>query len=249
MIQASENTRTPRTANTAKTSTTSPYSGHFEGGLNDAGVYLEGHDYDTSDVPEPRNLQEIQRLLAEERASLSPSRFTEEDFKNLKRANAQARSETRKVQTVMHDITGKDDQFKTEADVEFNNILPFNESLAAAKPDSFDGVRVSKIHKQVRDKLNTLIVPSTDDANPVAPNFFLEVKSNKGRADVAKNRRVMMVPSGHEPCSACRTMVLRNQFMMIMRIHSQPSTILVTWSSTPHTRRRQQVWAGRQNTI
>lgn len=53
------------------------------------------------------------------------------------------------VQMAMTYISGKDGHFKTEADVEFNNIQPFNRGLAAAKPDLYDGVLTSTVHKQV----------------------------------------------------------------------------------------------------
>lgn len=170
-----------------RTSKTSPYSGQYEVGLNDAHVYLEGHNYGTDDQPEPKNLHEIQQRLMAGRASLSPSR-TAKDFKQFKRESAKARSETRMAQMTMAYISGKDDHFKTEADVEFNNIQPFNQGLAAPKPDLYDRVLISTVYKQVRDDLITLIIPSTDTTKPIAPSFFMEAKSEKGRADVAKKR-------------------------------------------------------------
>lgn len=179
---ASSRTKSP------KTSRTTPYSGQYEQGLIDVHVYPEGHDYDGEDAPIPTNYEDILRRLSAERASLSPSRFTEEDFKKFKRVNAQARGETRMMQKVLLGISGDDDHFKTEADVEFNHIKPFNKDLAAAKPDLYDGVAASKIEKTVRDQLDDLIIPSTNTTNPVAPNFFLEAKSDKGRADVAKKQ-------------------------------------------------------------
>ncbi|KAK5936586.1 hypothetical protein PMZ80_011184 [Knufia obscura] len=175
-----------------KTSKTTPYSGQYEQALIDAHVYPEGHDYDGDDAPVPTNYEDILRHLSAERASLSPSRFTDEDFRQFKRTNAQAPSETRMMQKVLLKvllgISGRDDHLKTETDVEFNHIKPFNKDLAAAKPDLYDGVAASKVDKKVRDQLGDLIIPSTNTTNPIAPNFFFEAKSEKGRADVAKKQ-------------------------------------------------------------
>ncbi|KAK5093869.1 hypothetical protein LTS08_008803 [Lithohypha guttulata] len=179
---ASSRTRSTRT------SKTTPYSGQYEQALIDAHVYPEGHDYDGDDAPVPTNYEDILRHLSAERASLSPSRFTDEDFRQFKRTNAQARSETRMMQKVLLGISGRDDHWKTEGDVEFNHIKPFNKDLAAAKPDLYDGVVASKVDKKVRDQLGDLIIPSTNTTNPIAPNFFFEAKSEKGRADVAKKQ-------------------------------------------------------------
>lgn len=171
-----------------KTSKTTPYSGQYEQALIDTHVYPEGHDYAGEDAPVPTNYEDILRQLGTDRASLSPSRFTDEDFRHFKRTNAQARSETRMMQKVLLGISGRDDRWKTEADVEFNHIKPFNKGLAAAKPDLYDGVAASKVDKTVRDQLGDLIIPSTNTTNPIAPNFFFEAKSEKGRADVAKKQ-------------------------------------------------------------
>jgi len=183
---ASSRTRSTRT------SKTTPYSGQYEQALIDAHVYPEGHDYDGDDAPVPTNYEDILRHLSAERASLSPSRFTDEDFRQFKRTNAQAPSETRMMQKVLLKvllgISGRDDHLKTETDVEFNHIKPFNKDLAAAKPDLYDGVAASKVDKKVRDQLGDLIIPSTNTTNPIAPNFFFEAKSEKGRADVAKKQ-------------------------------------------------------------
>ncbi|KAK5069423.1 hypothetical protein LTR51_008673 [Lithohypha guttulata] len=186
--QSLKRSSTSSRTRSTKTSKTTPYSAQYEQALIDAHVYPEGHDYDGEDAPVPTNYDDILQHLSATRASLSPSRCTDTDFKQFKRTNAQARSEARMMQKVLRGISGQDDHFKTEADVEFNHIKPFNKGLAAAKPDLYDGVAASKIDKRVRDQLGGLIVPSTNTTNPIAPNFFFEAKSEKGRADVAKKQ-------------------------------------------------------------
>lgn len=93
------------------------------------------------------------------------------------------------LQRTMTHITGSDEHFRTEADVEFNHIKPFNPNLAAAKPDSCDGVHISKVHKKVRDQLGPLIIPSTNSTYPIAPNFFLEAKATRADLMWPRNRR------------------------------------------------------------
>ena len=168
------------------TSKTSPYSGQYEEALIDEKIFPEGLDYE-DDEPDPAaNQDDIQRQLAVERASLSPSQFTAEHFRRFKRANANAQGESMTMRKVLSIIAGTDDHFATEGDREFNHIKPFNEGLTAAKPDLYDGERALKIDKSVRTQLDDLIIPCTETSYPVAPNFFMEGKSASGRADVAK---------------------------------------------------------------
>src|SRR6266487_2077104 len=84
---------------TAKTSTgksrnTTPYDPNFEQNLIDHGVYPEGYEYlDNRQSPEPNNLEEINRRLAEPRPSLSPSRFSKEACQDFKRKSVRAKDE------------------------------------------------------------------------------------------------------------------------------------------------------------
>lgn len=189
--QAASSRASARTQSTdvTKTTRTTPYSAQYERALNDAGVYLEGHDYDSDDTPIPANLDDIQRQLALARASLSPSQYAEEDFKRFKHINARARGEPRMMQTVLADIGGVSDRhFKTETDVELNHIRPFNKDLAMARPDIYDGVLKSRIDRRVQGELDDLIIPCTTNEKPAAPNFFLEAKTEKGTIYVGKKQ-------------------------------------------------------------
>src|SRR5436309_2904273 len=58
-------------------------------------------------VPEePENMEEIRRVLAQPRRSLSPSRFTDEDFRKFKRAAAHASKERQVTTAVLPIIEG-----------------------------------------------------------------------------------------------------------------------------------------------
>ncbi|KAH7176290.1 hypothetical protein EDB81DRAFT_875109 [Dactylonectria macrodidyma] len=59
-------------------------------------IFPPGYEYpDGHEPPEPENLDEIRRALEQPRASLSPSRFTREDFKKFQRADDHATKESR----------------------------------------------------------------------------------------------------------------------------------------------------------
>lgn len=188
--QAASSRASARTQSTdvTKTTRTTPYSAQYEQALNDAGVYMKGHDYDSDETPTPVNLDDIRRQLALARASLSPSRYTEQDFRRFQGMNDRGYSETKIMQTVFRDISGTDDHFKTEADVEFNHIRPFNKDLAMARPDIYDGVLKSRIDRRVQGQLDDLIIPCTTNEKPAAPNFFLEAKTEKGTIYVGKKQ-------------------------------------------------------------
>ena len=68
----------------------------------------------------------------------------------------------------------------------FNNLEPLSEYLPRAQPDVYDGALPQHVDPRVRKDLGRYIVPCNDTSRPVAPNFFIEGKSARGRADVAK---------------------------------------------------------------
>lgn len=74
------------------------------------------------------------------------------------------------------------------ADVQFDRIASFDKGIAFAKPDLYYGAAPDTIKPRVRRDLGDQIVPSNNSHYPAVPNFFLEGKSDKGRADVAKKQ-------------------------------------------------------------
>ncbi|QIW98378.1 hypothetical protein AMS68_003896 [Peltaster fructicola] len=68
-----------------KPSTTGPYNAEFEQILIDNGVYPDGYELtEGGQPPEPHNLDELRRRLAQARRSLSPSRFSNEKFQDFR---------------------------------------------------------------------------------------------------------------------------------------------------------------------
>ena len=175
---------------TTKTSKTTPYSGNFEQKIIDNGIYPDEFEHpDGRERPDPANLADIQGVLSAARPSLSPSRCMGADFKAFKRETAKASGETTALYKVLPFIAGKEtSHHRSEADLPFNNLKPFDKDLSDPKPDVHYGAPPSAIDRRVRSDLGQYIIPTTTTSRPAAPNFFVEGKSAKGRGDVAKNQ-------------------------------------------------------------
>jgi hypothetical protein len=172
---------------TTKTSKSSAYSSNFEQKLIDRGIYPKGYEFQNNRTPPtPMNLEDIRRRLTQPRPSLSPSQFLESDFNNFERHNDRARTEPNAMAKVVPIIAGdSDDRYPSQADVPFGHLELMDKDLVKPKPDLYYGAKPEQIDRQVRDELGKYIVPSSDTSLPAVPNYFLEGKSTKGRADVA----------------------------------------------------------------
>ncbi|KAH7309914.1 hypothetical protein B0I35DRAFT_453500 [Stachybotrys elegans] len=149
---------------------------------------IRNYEYPNGDeLPEPENIDDIKRVLEQPRKSLSPSRFSKEEFKKFKRADAHATKESRVVATVIPIIEGDaGDPRGVASDVAFSNLDHLTDgSLVCAKPDLYYGARPEQWKKEVREALSNFIVPSTQDDLLIAPNNFLEVKGPDGSLSVA----------------------------------------------------------------
>ncbi|KAK5044695.1 hypothetical protein LTR84_010587 [Exophiala bonariae] len=182
----SDNTRTTSTK-------TTPYSGNFEQKLIDTGIYPNLYEHPDGRLSQkPANLSEIQAAQRVSRASLSPSRFTDDDFEAFQRANAKASAETTGMYNVLPFIAGNEATHRLEMGLPFGNLKPFDNDLSDPRPDVYHGAALSTIHPRVRADLGPYIIPSTVDlTRPAAPNFFVEGKSAQGRADVAKRQALI----------------------------------------------------------
>ena len=164
---------------------TSAYDPAFEQHLIDHGIYPEGYD-DVRDLREPHNWEEINARLALPRASLSPSHFTRENFRDFKKQNREALTENKVMSKVFPIIAGTAD-FPSQENLRFTNLKDLTDgSITQAQPDLYDGARPQELNTQIREQLGPFIVPSTNTAAPCLPNFFTEGKGPKGPADVNK---------------------------------------------------------------
>ncbi|KAL2402650.1 hypothetical protein ABEF93_002762 [Exophiala dermatitidis] len=161
----------------------SSYDPNFGQNLIDAGIYP--HD----EISQPNNAQDIRDEMAKYRASLSPSRFGDEDFKAFTRLCNRAGDEATVRADIMSIIAGESrEKHYYAADRQFNHLEPLAADLPKAVPDLYDGAYPREIERRVRRDLGKHIVPCNNTSLPAAPNFFLEGKSEGGRADVAKRQ-------------------------------------------------------------
>lgn len=188
---ASSSKKSTLTPQTTSTKSTSPYDRAFQQHLIDHGIYPDQYEYPDGRTPRPPgNLEEIVRVMARPRPSLSPSRFTNDDFKKFKRANAHAAKEWQVISTVIPIIEGEVGDTKCiSGQIPLTNLDHLTDgSLVAGNPDRYYGARPEQLNRQIRTELSGHIVPSTQHDFPVAPNFFLAVKGPDGSLAVAERQ-------------------------------------------------------------
>ncbi|KAL2369989.1 hypothetical protein RJ035_007334 [Blastomyces gilchristii] len=173
---------------TTKTTSTTVYNRNFQQNLVDHGVYPPGYKYPNGQkLAKPNNWLELNERLAQPRASLSPSKFSEQEFEEFREADMNASKEKPIVRLAIPIIEGHIDDVRCMGgDYPFGNFAPLTDgTLANAKPDHFFGARPEQLNHQIRDELSDFIVPSTQKDHPIAPNFFQEAKGPDGSPAVA----------------------------------------------------------------
>ncbi|KAF3482660.1 uncharacterized protein GIQ15_01984 [Arthroderma uncinatum] len=171
-----------------KTTSTTAYNRNFEQKLIDHGVYPPRYKYPDGQKPaKPDNWLEINDRLAQPRASLSPSKFSEHEFDEFVEADVNASKEKPVIRFAVPIIEGRVDDIRCMGgDYPFGNLAPLTDgTLANAKPDHFFGARPEQLNSEIRDELSDHIIPSTQSSLPMAPNFFLEAKGPDGSPAVA----------------------------------------------------------------
>ncbi|RMZ85005.1 hypothetical protein DV738_g293, partial [Chaetothyriales sp. CBS 135597] len=185
MSQSSRKRSASRRSDSGSKSKTSrsSYDPEFEQNMIDGGIYPH------SRASKPANLKELRERAAEDRPSLSPSKFNDEDFEEFVTLCDTAGDEASARANVISVIEGRGRSGHFYAgDRRFNHLAPMADKLPDAKPDLYYGARPESINRQVRRDLGKQIVPANNTSLPAAPNFFLEAKSEGGRADVAKRQ-------------------------------------------------------------
>jgi hypothetical protein len=179
---------TTTTVTTTTTKKTRVYDRGFEQNLVDGGVYPKGYKHpDGRVISPPDNWEEINQILTQPRPSLSPSKFSDGDFRKFTEADEVAFKESQVRDSVIPIIEGQFKRDKTVAgDVPFGNLGSLTDgTLAPGKPDLFYGARPEQLNRRIRNDLSGHIIPSTQEDLPIAPNFFLEAKGPDGSAAVA----------------------------------------------------------------
>ncbi|KAI3340359.1 hypothetical protein F4824DRAFT_452991 [Ustulina deusta] len=176
---------------TTRSKSTSPYDRAFQQHLIDHGIYPNKYKYPNRQAPlPPENLEEIMQVMAQPRLSLSPLRFTQENFENFEQKDADACKEWQVISDVTPLIEGEVTDSKCVAgQVPFTNLEGLTDgSLVPGNPDRYHGVRPEQLDQQVRIQLGSYIVPSTQHDLPIAPNFFLTAKGPDGSPAVAERQ-------------------------------------------------------------
>jgi hypothetical protein len=177
---------TKPTTNTTKS--TGPYDRGFQQNLIDGGVYPDEYEYPDGRVPlQPDNWEDINQRLAQPRLSLSPSKFSNEQFRKFKRADANAFKEKQVTTSVIPIIEGEIRDAKyVSGGIPFTNLdYLTNGTLVPGNPDLYYGARPEQLDRRVRDELSGHIISSTQDDLPIAPNFLLAAKGPDGSLAVA----------------------------------------------------------------
>ena len=189
--KSTSTSRTRPSANTTNTASTGPYSRNFQQNLIDGGVYPDRYEYPDGQVPPlPANWEEINRKLAQPRPSLSPSRFSDDEFRKFNRADAHASKEKQVTTSVIPIIEGDiGDDKCVSGGIPFTNLDHLTDgTLVPSNPDIYYGARPEQLDRRVRDELSGHIIPSTQDDLPIAPNFFLAAKGPDGSLAVASRQ-------------------------------------------------------------
>jgi len=182
---------TKPTTNTTTTKSTGPYDRGFQQNLIDGGIYPHGYRYPDGRVPaKPNNWDEINQRLAQPRASLSPSKFSEEAYEKFVQADVDAFKEKQVTESVIPIVEGEVGDAKCRVGgIPFTNLDHLTDgTLVPGNPDLYYGARPEQLDRRVRNELSGHIVPSTQDDLPIAPNFFLAAKGPDGSAAVAKRQ-------------------------------------------------------------
>ncbi|KAK4066196.1 hypothetical protein Purlil1_13962 [Purpureocillium lilacinum] len=150
------------TPNTTSTKSTGPYDRAFQQHLIDHAIFPHG-------------------------GSLSPSKFTTDDFRKFERADAHAAKERDVTTTVIPVIEGNAGDRKSVAgQIPFTNLDHLTDgTLVPGNPDLYYGARPEQLDRTVRSELNRMIIPSTQQDLPIVPNFSLAVKGPDGSLSVA----------------------------------------------------------------
>ncbi|KAI1318801.1 hypothetical protein F5Y16DRAFT_391561 [Xylariaceae sp. FL0255] len=177
---------------TTSTKSTGPYDRAFQQHLIDYGIFPHRYKYPDSRTPPPppQNLEEIRQVIARRRPSLSPSRFTQDNFEAFEQTDADASKEWQVTSTVIPIIEGDVEDTKcVSGQIPFTNLDHLTDgSLVPGNPDRYHGSRPEQLDRQVRAELSGHLVPSTQHDRPIAPNFFLHVKGPDGSLAVVERQ-------------------------------------------------------------
>ncbi|MCJ1449490.1 MAG: hypothetical protein MMC23_010010 [Stictis urceolatum] len=189
----SRDRRLSRTKSTTEGGTSrskSTYNRAFQQVLIDYNVYPPHYKHsDGRAAPKPENWDDINKRLAQSRASLSPSKFSRKEHEDFVDKDASVAKESQVKKQVIPIIEGTiKDARNASGEIPFTNLDPLaaDEHLASSVPDFYCGARAEDLERQIRvNDLLHKVVPSTQHDLPILPNHFLAAKGPDGTAAVA----------------------------------------------------------------
>ncbi|KAL4874646.1 hypothetical protein BJY04DRAFT_211912 [Aspergillus karnatakaensis] len=164
-IEPLSNTAPPSAVIKTMSNMTTVYDRKFEQHLTEHGIYMPFHEYpDGTWVSESENFE----ILEKDALKAKHREFVILAYKTV--------DKQLDIKDILPLLDGQPDpDFHTGAEDVFDNLDPLTDgTLASATPDSYDGTRLSQLNQAVRGKLNHQVIPTTDSARPIVPNFFFE---------------------------------------------------------------------------
>lgn len=135
----------------------------------------------------PANYREWKEVLVQPRASLSPSRSSEGSYKSFVRAVGNAENEDAVMSRVFPKIRARKGP-PSGQNVQFGHITALAPKMVDAKPDYYEGNRPGPGNRNLRERLDKSIVPSSRKELPFLPTFFVEAKGPDGTIAVAERQ-------------------------------------------------------------
>ncbi|KAL9632006.1 MAG: hypothetical protein Q9164_005578 [Protoblastenia rupestris] len=136
----------------------------------------------------PANFDQIKKRQARRRASLSPSRYSINDFKDFVNQIIAAHKEEEVMQHVVPRIKG-DKAYPSIQNQQCRKWKPLGDAdLVFPKPDYYEGILQCYENKSICQSLDEWIIPADCLEAPFIPNFFLEAKAPRGSPDIVRNQ-------------------------------------------------------------
>jgi hypothetical protein len=181
---SSKLTTSSKTTVTKDTKNSRPKDANYQQKLIDGGIYPYGYKFpDGSKPPLPPDWEELNRRLAEARASLSPSRFSDGKYQEFIEEDAGAFNEDAVKDSVLPAMLRAIGASRgAQKNILFTNTEPIVAGISQAKPDYYYGAPPELIDPDIRqdERLKKHIIPSSHAHLPAVPNFSLEAKGPDG---------------------------------------------------------------------
>jgi len=138
----------------------------------------------------PANYNHLRSRLEQPRGSLSLTQFSEAHYENFLDAVDNAFDEDQVMTDVFSVIKGTKIR-PSRTYHSCKNWAPLiSANLVIPQPDFFDGAEQSAADLELRQALDSVVVPSTSSDTPFLPNFFAEVKAPAASAEVARRQAI-----------------------------------------------------------